>query len=401
MAKKQDNKTEGKDTKDIKRPRRAKGTGMIWRVKENEYRGKLLGDISPNTGVAEHLGSVIGDSYEDADKKLAILKFKIENVKDVKKNQITVDTWVKKWLETEIKTTLAPESFTGYESQFFNHIIPVFGKFKLQDLTKDIIQQKYSEHFAVKTTNQGGKNETYSQTTVSTIAARFKLALQEAVKADILLTNPHVGVQVNKLLRPAKLVQAYSAKVQLILTAYCKQSPYNYLFFFLFVTGCRIGEALGLTWDCVDFDNNEIVINQISVETKGKARIVYNRTKTRSGYRTLPLRENLKVLLLKLKELNKPELNHLNLVFPSTRWTIRTTANTRKYWEKLCVKVGVEYMSPHSIRHSFATRWLESGKDIVTLSVVLGHKSSVTTMKTYAHVLNPHKTDSMSVMDIY
>ena len=66
---------------------------------------------------------------------------------------------------------------------------------------------------------------------------------------------------------------------------------------------------------------------------------------------------------------------------------------------QLVKKSGIEWMNFHALRHTFATRAIEQGMDVLVLSYILGHAQPSTTINKYGHVLDDHKRESMRKMD--
>jgi integrase len=162
-------------------------------------------------------------------------------------------------------------------------------------------------------------------------------------------------------------------------------------------TGVRISEALGLTWDCVDFDNDIISIRNIIVESKGVPRF-QDYTKTEDSLRDIPMSNKIKEILFKIKN-ERSEYNILNLVFVSKMNKILYKVKIREILKRICKKIEIKEITPHVLRHTFATRMLETGVNIKVLSEILGHKNINITLDIYAHVLPSTKKETMKNID--
>lgn len=343
--------------------------------------------------------SCTAPTKEEALELLTLKKSEILRGQFIFDNDVTVQEFVETWMEKEKKPFVREQTYNGYRRLFENHLFPILGNYKLQDLTRPLLQQKYAEMFQEKS----GKNFTqkdYARSTVNQLSVQFKKCLSFAVQEGILAKNPHEGLRLHKL-REEKKIDAYTDTDQEKIINYTRNNGWHYwLFYFLIATGMRFGEAVALTWDDVDFNNKTIRINKTSVEISGSPTI-QEKAKTEAGTRSFPISEKLELFLNEIKEQQIDELNFRNLVLPNTRYGIYTSANCRRRWIGVCEKLEIPYNGIHALRHSWATRALEAGIDIKTVSDLLGHKDVLTTMNIYQDVLKSHKDAAAEKMDMF
>ena len=306
----------------------------------------------------------------------------------VKKNNITVEELFDIYFEKSLSKRISEQTAIRYKAQFENHIFPYLGDVLIQDLTKPMLEEAYAKEF---------KAEKYSHSTVNSLSSNFKRMLKWAVQNDLLARNPHDGVELHKL-RPPKKVSAYSLEEHKIIVEFCKKNRLDWLYYFLISTGARVGESVALTWDDIDFKNCTVRINKTSVELHGNAHI-QERTKTKAGTRTIVVSPSLIEFLKMVKASQNQELNLHNLVFPNTRYHIINLANARLRWIGDCEKMGIPYKGVHALRHTWATRALEAGVDIKTVSRMLGHKNVITTMNIYQDVLPDQQRSAVNKID--
>ena len=179
---------------------------------------------------------------------------------------------------------------------------------------------------------------------------------------------------------------------------YCYDNN-EFLFIFMLGTGVRIGEAIGLTWDCIDFEEEIILIKNTVVAIKGIPKL-QNYAKSNSSVRNIPMSAKVKKILIELKKINNMNENPLNLVFAAkNKHTIRCAVTTRATLGKISNILNIVRVNPHMLRHTFATRMLESNVNIKILSEVLGHKNIQITLDKYAHVLPDTKKDNINKID--
>jgi integrase len=91
--------------------------------------------------------------------------------------------------------------------------------------------------------------------------------------------------------------------------------------------------------------------------------------------------------------------NILNLVFPSSKYKIAYKPCRRAQLKEICKKINISEITPHMLRHTFATRMLESGINVKVLSEILGHKNINITLNIYAHVLPSTMKEAMKNTD--
>lgn len=174
-------------------------------------------------------------------------------------------------------------------------------------------------------------------------------------------------------------------------------------------TGLRTGELIGLTWDAIDWEDRTLTVNKTMEFRHKQQQWRAGPPKTATSYRTIPLTNKAYNILRELYELRDTqkkakELSQVltytdrrsgqsstlvmyDLVFINFRTGLpakNSSYDTHLY--KLCEKAGIEPFSMHTLRHTYATRAIESGMQPKVLQRLLGHASIQTTMDTYVHV---------------
>lgn len=171
--------------------------------------------------------------------------------------------------------------------------------------------------------------------------------------------------------------------------------PYNVLFYLLISTGMRMGEAAALTWDDINFSSGSININKTTVRITGSV-FIQDHPKTASSVRTIYLPDKIKRHLWEFRTMQN---NQEETVFTNSRGNVFLATSLRSRWQSTCKEIGVPYKGVHSLRHTFATRALEKGIDIKTVSSILGHKNVTTTMDIYQDVFSKQKKNTARIMD--
>jgi len=141
----------------------------------------------------------------------------------------------------------------------------------------------------------------------------------------------------------------------------------------------RKSEIYGLLWDCVDIASRTIhVLN----------------TKTEAGERRIPMNESVYSLFLDLEKKRTSVF-----VFPSSRKTGDRLRDQKKGFAKAVRLAKIPHIRFHDLRHTFATRLVRAGVDLVTVQYLLGH-SKITTTSRYAHSLADDKMNAVKRLDL-
>ena len=206
-------------------------------------------------------------------------------------------------------------------------------------------------------------------TTKNIVLKLLNKAFNYATSNDYVTKNYFVGVIKDKQEvseSDTTDVTTYTdAEIKLIL-----DNATNHKLFYtvLAYTGLRRGEALALTWEDIDFENNTITVNK-SVALKSGGTYIKG-TKTSKG-RVVPINPTLKQALVKHMGI------HGNLFDNDIPQSYNNDLKS------LCKRLGIEYKGLHAFRHTFATNLVRNGVDIVQVAKILGHDDTATTYKYY------------------
>ena len=291
--------------------------------------------------------------------------------------------WLEEWLEVFVKPTNKMQTYKKYKGIVKNHIERNLGECELENLSAEILQQFIAELVS----------ENLSTNTISGIVTVLKLSLKLAR-----INEKTKNLQINLMVLPKtheKQINCFSKTEQQKFEKYVSSSSKSKLFGILLClySGLRIGELLALTWKDVDFVKNCIYVNKTCYDSweNGKYVKVLDAPKTDNSTRIIPIFKN---LLPKLKEMKKNAKSDFVIEGRTNEGiSIRSYQYT---FERMLKKLGVEHKGFHSLRHTFATRALEVGMDVKTLSEILGHSNPMITLKRYAHCLLEHKSEMIN-----
>jgi len=179
------------------------------------------------------------------------------------------------------------------------------------------------------------------------------------------------------------------------------------LWYFLALSGCRRGEALGLQWADVDWDQKTVIVRQIQVGKAAKRRT--HPPKTRSGARTIALSDFLLDVLRDHAGTQREVWRADHARQPQPPWVFTTQHgtwidgdNARRQFKRLIAKARLPNSTRiHDLRHAMATTWLSRGVPVKVVSERLGHASIAITLQLYAHVLPGMQHAAANQMDAW
>ena len=298
------------------------------------------------------------------------------------------------WLEKYIKPTVKIRTYNKYESVVKGYIIPLIGEVKLMECNCAVVQDyvcKLLGMNCIKSNTPLATNTIYG--IVQVLKQGFKLALE----LELIIKDPTLKVK----LPPAteKEVLALTREEQKSIENYCLSNPKsNYIGIIISLyTGIRLGELLALTWDNIDFDKKLMIIKKTSYSAKieGKYVIVVDKPKTKKSNRIIPLPDKLINLLIAHKNNSKSDY-----LISTRNNTIVEVRSYQRTFDSILSKCHIKHYNYHCLRHTFATRALELGMDIKTLSEILGHTNVSITLNRYAHSLLDYKIQEMNKVGI-
>lgn len=361
----------------------AKRGENIRKRKDGRWEGRYIASYSDTGKACYH--SVYGKTYADTKEKLK--QYKTHYYQNIN-SKITMAELFKEWLYMK-QDSIKESSYVKYHNFIENHFIPYFGKSKAMYLTNEHIQNFIFQ-----------KNYFSEKTVHDMISVLIQIIKYGQSKRYIGYFNfqvliypkiPYTELTVLKKSEFTKLVNYIQLTFEI-------QKIGVLLSLFM---GIRIGEISALQWKDVNFDDEIIHIEKtmqrlkvFDTESKVKTRIVIDTPKSQKSIRDIPIPSFLLELLKKYKAKNE------NYLLTGTINYIEPTIYERMFSTYL-EEAGIENTNFHTLRHTFATRAVEQGFDIKSLSEILGHSSVKFTMERYVHPSEAHKKMNLEKMKIF
>ena len=222
---------------------------------------------------------------------------------------------------------------------------------------------------------------------------------------DLIADNPCKKVTIPKGEVKEKLIYSQEEMAQLLTAINDEPTKYRAFFFLIAYSGFRRSEMLGLEWKDIDFENNIISIKRTSNYTSERG-IYTNTTKTKRSKRVLKISPYIMGILKDLKDEQDEEALRLGDKWIESdrlfvKWNGEPMNNQIPYgWLKeFCEKNELPFYGIHSFRHFAASALISAGLDVTTVSGVLGHCNSGTTLNVYSHMFQNAQARVAEAMD--
>lgn len=296
-----------------------------------------------------------------------------------------VKEWLLIWLENYVQPTAKERTRLRYSEVVKHHLIPHIGELEMADVTPLILQQMVTGLTAHGNLRTGGA---LSANTVNVIITVIQSALRVAYQLGYI--PEYTADRVRRPRAAEKGIECFTLKEQKKIEAavLADRRPKMFGIVLSLYTGLRIGELIALQWKDIDLQKGLIAVSRSCHDTSGG--IVFDEPKTATSRRVIPLP---KQLLPKLKIIKKNSNSDFVVSMGGNAVSVRSY---QRSFELLLRRQNIVHRGFHSLRHTFATRALECGMDVKTLSEILGHKNPTVTLNRYAHSLLEHKVAMMN-----
>ncbi len=367
------------------------------------------------------------DLVELREKEKKLVKDQLDGLDTYAQGRYTINEAFDRYMST--KQNLREHTKAGYIYTYDRYVRDTFGRKKIATIKYSDVLQFY--YYLLN-------EKQISISTVDSVHTLLHPTFQLAVRDEIIRKNPSDGVMaeisrnsgVNRGIRHALTIEEQRAFMDYIANhpVYVHWWP---LFTILLGTGCRIGEALGLRWQDLDFDKRIISINHSLVyyQTPNDKRCMMRVSlpKTEAGIRTIPMLDLVydafQMTYEEQKEqgFNKTEIDGMSGFVFKNRFgdvpnpqTVNDTIKriTENYNAEEVLTAAKEHREPlmlphfscHHLRHTFCTRLCENETNLKVIQAVMGHRSIETTMDVYAEATENRKQESfekLSHLDLF
>lgn len=348
----------------------------------------------PDTGNRIRVTRQGFSTKKEAELVLSRLKIDIDEGSFIKAHNDTFEAIYELWFE-QYRNTVKESTLQKTSELFRIHILPAFGKMKLDKITAAYCQKKVNGWFKAHSKYNVMKNYTSS-------------VLKFAMRLDMLKSNP-----MDKITMPRRMAEVgkdedlkfYNKEELQQFFGFCNadaERSSNMLWLTLFrllaFSGMRKGEALALTWKDLDFVNETVSINKTL--TRGlENRLIIQTPKTATSKRAIVL-DAITLSMLnnwrkqQAKDFLKLGFNTMNenqLIFPNTKNELMIPTKPDQKLDRIIKKNELKRITIHGFRHTHCSLLFEAGASVKEVQDRLGHSDIQTTMNIYAHVTEKAK----------
>lgn len=357
----------------------------IYKRKDGRWEARYIKGHRPDGGI--RYGYCYGRTYHEAKGKVTQAKAAVMNHQPLleKSRRKRFGVYCDEWLHLK-RSSVKESTFNKYEINLEKHIKPRLGEY-----FSDILSEMMIEQFGYELLHE----EMLSAKTVRDILSMLHSILEYAERQNPLMEPIRIVYPKEN----SREMRVLSCDEQKRFTEYLLKNMDECRFGVLLalLTGLRIGEVCALKWENISTQNRTILVKQTMQRMKNtdstgkhKTRIVLSTPKSNTSARMIPL-SNYTAGLCERWQVRDPEA-YILTGEAEKYLEPRTLQNRMKRYTKDCGLEGVHF---HTLRHSFATRCVEVGFELKSLSEILGHSSTKITLECYVHSSMELKRENM------
>ncbi len=316
-------------------------------------------------------------------------------------NDMTLKDWLKIWQEDYL-ADVKKSTVGNYRSIVEIHIEPALGNYPLSQLKAPVVQKFYN----------GLRDKGLSPKYIKNIHGVLHRALDQAVEVEYTAKNYTSKCKIPTIIE-TEVIPLDEEEMKKLFEALKGEELRDMILVDIF-TGLRCGELLGLTWDCVDFENGIIhVKKQLAMPRKrdgGNGKCYWSTLKNGKPRDLVPAPFVMEVLK-QHKETQDAEKRAAGSLwdegdFPGLVFTRENGSHyiqpcVWKAFQNILEKAGLQHHRIHDLRHTFAVNSIIAGDDVKTVQENMGHYSAAFTLDRYGHVTKMMKKNSANRMQKY
>lgn len=365
----------------------------IYKRKDGRWEGRYIKNRN-SSGKAIY-GYVYARSYKEVKSKLNDIRVNIaKNIasnENIDRSMLTLKKVSEEWIKYK-QVYIKESTYMRYIFLLNSYINNTMGDYDIS-----LINDKHLEDLSIMLLTEGGKNKQgLSPKTVSDILSLVKSILRFAVSQGYssAYTGSFIPIKQN-----AKEMRVLTRKEQQILTTniiYSNNLKDIGIMICLY-TGIRIGELCALRWGNISIPEKTLTVRNTlqrvkssDVNSKKKTKVILSTPKSKYSFRTIPIPNELIEMLIPI------QADSSNYVLTGVSDKFVEPRTMQNHFKKIIKKCSIDDANFHCLRHSFATRCVEVGFDIKSLSEILGHANVNITMNRYVHPTMELKRQNMN-----
>lgn len=362
----------------------------IYKRSDGRWEGRYIKSRHP-TGKAQY-GYVYAKSYREAKTKLAhaVRACNISEINAHKNEKsINLRELAAEWMSLR-HSRMKESTQVKYQNLLNAYVLPTIGERLVEELTNE-----YLETFCNELLCSGGvKQSGLSPKTVSDVLSLIRNILRYAGDSG---RTPGCDARSITIKQDSKEMRILNRSEQERLCQYLRSNPtpMNMGILLCLFTGLRVGEICALHWEDISLCERTLHIHQtmqriqVPESLSSKTKVIVTTPKSPCSVRIIPIPDDL------VNELYRQECLHEGYFLTASDQAFIEPRTMQNHFKRVLLECSICEANFHSLRHTFATRCVELGFDIKTLSEILGHASVTITMNRYVHPSIELKRDNM------
>lgn len=359
----------------------------IYKRKDGRWEGRYVKGHKP-TGKAIY-GYVYAYSYKEAKAKLNLAISGNNNYSRCRASGVTFSEVSDLWLGSQ-KTRVKESTYNKYNNLLRTYIYPYVG-----DVCFEVLSLACITELCDTLLSSGGQHGTgLSEKTVADTISVIRNVVQYAKNMGYNCSLDVHALRVRQQTRELRILSQCDQK-KLYTYLYENPSIHNIGILICLLTGLRIGEVCALCWEDISFSDHTMYVHQTAQRIQSKmnpnrkTKVAITSPKSVSGNRVIPIPQNLERVLRNMDSAQS------GFVLSKDGTHLTEPRVLQYHFKKILKELGIEEVNFHILRHTFATRCIELGFDVKSLSEILGHSSVAITMNKYVHPSMALKHENM------
>lgn len=366
----------------------------IYKRKDGRWEGRYI-KYYDSDGKAKY-GYLYGKTYNEVKTKLKELNADLKTGLLKDKSSPLYSAILEAWLQS-VRINIKESTYMRYRQLIKKHILPCLGKYQITAISSQLLERYVNDKLQNgRIDGKGG----LSPKTVTDIITIIKSSMDYAVYHGYAVQCNLSKLSVKKKEKEMRVLTTQEQK-QLTAVLLYKTDLYKLGILLSLYTGIRIGELCALRWENLSIETKTLRVRetmqriQNSEPTeKRKTRIIITEPKSRCSIRDIPIPE----FLIETVKVHQASPKAFVLTGERNRYIEPRTMQNR--FQKYVKESGIAKANYHSLRHTFATRCVEVGFEIKSLSEILGHANVNITLNRYVHSSFDLKCDNMNKLSI-